>query len=109
MKNQNTVAHITLQDGSRVSADFYRKVYKQVMDEYSNCVGEGGLSIEDILSPRFLNSLTEYESRQAFKCFIKLVENGSTSFVSVGSASTAYQYYEAMEPVEVEEDDQFPF
>ena len=109
MKNQNTVTHITLNDGSRVNKNFYNNVFKIVEKQYWNCVGEGRCKIEDILSADYLNSLTEHESRQAFKCFIKLVENGATSFVLVSSPSAHYQYYKAIDPVEVEEDDRFPF
>ena len=96
---------VTLFDGSRITGAFYAEIKEHVEERFWKLDSNEFHKIEDILGEDYLQSLSESESRLAFKAFIRMVERMEVSYLPVETLSKHYQYYELMGVVGVNPED----
>ena len=87
---------VTLFDGSRITGAFYAEIKEHVEARFWKLDSNEFQKIEDILGEDYLQSLSESESRLAFKAFIRMVETMKVSYLPVETLSKHHQYYELM-------------
>ena len=93
---KNEIKFVTLFDGSRITDAFYAEIEEHVEARFWKLDSNEFQKIEDILGEDYLQSLTESESKMAFKAFVRMVETMEVSYLSVETAPKHYQYYELM-------------
>ena len=96
---------VTLFDGSRITGAFYAEIKEHVEARFWKLDSNEFQKIEDILGEDYLQSLSESESRLAFKAFIRMVETMKVSYLPVETFSKHYQYYQLMGVVGVSRED----
>jgi hypothetical protein len=93
---KDEIKFVTLFDGSRITGAFYAEIKEHVEERFWKLDSNEFHKIEDILGEDYLQSLSESESRLAFKAFIRMVETMEVSYLPVERFSKHYQYYELM-------------
>ena len=93
---KNEIKFVTLFDGSRITGAFYAEIKEHVEARFWVLDSNEFHKIEDILGQEYLLSLTESESKMAFKAFVRMVETMEVSYLSIETAPKHYQYYELM-------------
>jgi len=93
---KNEIKFVTLFDGSRITGAFYAEIKEHVEARFWVLDNNEFHKIEDILGQEYLLSLTESESKKAFKAFVRMVEHSQISYLPVESSSKHHQYYELM-------------
>ena len=93
---KDEIKFVTLFDGSRITGAFYAEIKEHVEARFWKLDSNEFHKIENILGQEYLLSLTESESKTAFKAFVRMVETMEVSYLSVETAPKHYQYYELM-------------
>ena len=93
---KDEIKFVTLFDGSRITGAFYAEIKEHVEARFWKLDSNEFHKIENILGQEYLLSLTELESKMAFKAFIRMVEHSQISYLPVESSSKHHQYYELM-------------
>ena len=93
---KDEIKFVTLFDGSRITGAFYAEIKEHVEERFWKLDSNEFQKIEDILGEDYLQSLTESESKMAFKAFVRMVETIEVSYLPAETAPKHYQYYELM-------------
>ena len=93
---KDEIKFVTLFDGSRITGALYAEIIEHVEARFWVLDSNEFHKIENILGQEYLLSLTESESKTAFKAFVRMVETMEVSYLSVETAPKHYQYYELM-------------
>ena len=93
---KNEIKFVTLFDGSRITGAFYAEIKEHVEARFWVLDSNEFHKIEDILGEEYLLSLTESESKMAFKAFVRMVETIEVSYLPAETAPKHHQYYELM-------------
>ena len=93
---KDEIKFVTLFDGSRITGAFYAEIKEHVEARFWVLDSNESHKIEDILGEEYLLSLTESESKMAFKAFVRMVETIEVSYLPAETAPKHYQYYELM-------------
>ena len=104
---KDEIKFVTLFDGSRITDAFYAEIIEHVEARFWKLDSNEFQKIEDILGEDYLQSLSESESRLAFKAFIRMVETMKVSYLPVETLSKHHQYYELMGVVGVSQEEFF--
>jgi hypothetical protein len=93
---KDEIKFVTLFDGSRITGALYAEIIEHVEARFWVLDSNEFHKIENILGQEYLLSLTESESKTAFKAFVRMVETMEVSYLPVETFSKHYQYYELM-------------
>ena len=102
---KDEIKFVTLFDGSRITGAFYAEIKEHVEARFWKLDSNEFQKIEDILGEDYLQSLSESESRLAFKAFIRMVETMKVSYLPVETSYKHHQYYQLMGVVGVSRED----
>ena len=102
---KNEIKFVTLFDGSRITDAFYAEIEEHVEARFWKLDSNEFQKIEDILGEDYLQSLTESESKMAFKAFVRMVEDTEVSYLPAETSYKHYQYYQLMGVVGVSRED----